>query len=290
MTGPGAGAGRTPLGSLLNLDTAQVSLGRFQLELDETWTVMHVHGGVLVALAARMAEHGRADDTMCVTGVSATFLRPVAAGPVEGVVTWLRAGRRAAQASVDLVGPDGELAVRVAVVLASLRGDDAGAVARASPAGALDVDGSIGLGPVVAESADLMPFQQQHTWRLATPGQLRQRSAEGPRRSFDSWFRLHETPRTADGHVEPLVACLAADTIGLAATESLGLWKSDRRFVLPTLSMDVQIIGCPVSSWLLQHAEIHHLGHGMVLGTVHLFDEDGRLVAHTSQRATVRFY
>ena len=134
MTGPGAGAGRTPLGSLLNLDTAQVSLGRFQLELDETWTVMHVHGGVLVALAARMAEHGRADDTMCVTGVSATFLRPVAAGPVVGVVTWLRAGRRAAQASVDLVGPDGELAVRVAVVLASLRGDDAGAVQESFPA------------------------------------------------------------------------------------------------------------------------------------------------------------
>ncbi len=59
--------------------------------------------------------------------------------------------------------------------------------------------------------------------------------------------------------------------------------------VLHTLSMDVQITAAPVSPWLLQLAEVHRLADGFVLGTVHLFDEEDRLVAFSSQRATVRF-
>ena len=275
---------------MLDIDAAdEVAPGRFRVVVDEAWTVVHVHGGVLAALAARMAERGCPGEDMFVTGVAATFLRPVPAGLVDGAVTWLRSGRAAAQASVDLAGPDGELAVRVNVVLASRGRNSAEAITRARPVDELDVDGSEALGPIVAESADTMPFQRQHTWLRATPAGLDQGSEGDHRRSYDSWFRLHETPRTTGGLIDPLLSCLAADAIGLAATEALGLWNGERRFVLPTLSMDVQITGTPSSPWLLQHAEIHHLADGLVLGTVHLFDEADQLVAFASQRATVRF-
>ncbi len=87
-----------------------------------------------------------------------------------------------------------------------------------------------------------------------------------------------------------MISCLAADAIGLAATEALGLWDSDQTLVLPTLSMDLQITGAPATPWLLQHAEIHHLADGLVLGTVHLYDETDALVGFAAQRAAVRFF
>lgn len=284
-------AATTALGRILDLEGAEVSAGRYRVEVDEAWTVVHVHGGVVAAIAARMVEHARPREAMRVTGVSALYLRPLAAGPVDGVVSWLRVGRGAAQASVDLSGPDGELAVRVTVVLASAREDGMVAPATPRPQGALDVAGSLtALGPVAPPSAATLPFQRQHSWVRATPGDPTDGRSKPASRNYDTWFRLHETPRTAAGAVEPLISCLAADAIGIAATEALGLWDSERTLVLPTLSMDLQILRTPSTPWLLQHAEIHHLADGLVLGTVHLFDEADRLVGFASQRAAVRFF
>ena len=252
---------------------------------------MHIHGGVLGALAARMAEHSRPSEAMRVTGVNATYFRPLAAGPVDGAVTWLRAGRAAAQAAVDLTGPDGELAVRLTVVLAAPRDDGIETPSRPRPIGALGVEESAAtLPPLVAESQEQLPFQQQHTWLRASPEAAGDGGTAGSSRSYDSWFCLHETPRTTTGAVDPLISCLAADAIGLAATEALGLWDSDQTLVLPTLSMDLQITGAPATPWLLQHAEIHHLADGLVLGTVHLYDETDALVGFAAQRAAVRFF
>lgn len=294
--------GASTLGRLLDLDASETSPGRYRVAVDEAWTVVHLHGGVLAALAARMAEHSRPDEAMRVTGMHALYLRPLAAGTVVGVVSWLRTGRGAAQASVDLAGPDGALAVRVAVVLAAPRAGDVGIPSRPPPSGASDVAASTtSLGPVLPPTADTLPFQRQHDWLRATPQISGAEAppeegppAEGPpvaaRRTFDTWFRLHETPVAADGGIEPLVPCLAADAIGPAATEALGLWGDERVLVLPTLSMDLQILAGPSSPWLLQHAEIHHLAGGLVLGTVHLYDEDDELVAVSSQRAAVRFF
>ena len=284
-------ADTTPLGHLLDLETAEVAPGRYRVAVDEAWTVVHVHGGVVAAIAARMAEHARPREAMRVTGVSALYLRPLTAGPVDGVVSWLRVGRGAAQASVDLSGPDGELAVRVTVVLASAREDGIVAPATPRPQGALDVAGSLtALGPVAPASTATLPFQRQHAWVRATPGDPRDGRSNTGSRTYDTWFRLHETPRTSAGAVEPLISCLAADAIGIAATETLGLWDSERTLVLPTLSMDLQILETPSTPWLLQHAEIHHLADGLVLGTVRLFDEADQLVGFASQRAAVRFF
>lgn len=115
------------------------SAGRYRVVIDEAWTVVYVHGGVVAAVAARMAEHAGPDEPMRVTGVGALYLRPLAAGPIDGVVSRLRVGRGAAQASVDLSGPDGELAVRVTVVLASPRNDGVEAPSMPRPQDALDV-------------------------------------------------------------------------------------------------------------------------------------------------------
>lgn len=284
-------AGTTALGRLLDIDAAEVAAGRYRVVVDETWTVVHIHGGVVAAIAARMAEHSRPSDSQRVTSVSALYLRPLSAGPVDGVVSWLRVGRGAAQASVDLSGPDGDLAVRVTVVLASPRHDGIAAPSTPRPRGALDVSGSMmALGPVAPPSAATLPFQRQHAWVRATPGDSGERGPNETSRTYDTWFRLHETPRTPTGGVEPLISCLAADAIGIAATEALDLWDSERTLVLPTLSMDLQIFSAPSSPWLLQHAEIHHLTDGLVLGTVHLFDEADELIGFASQRAAVRFF
>lgn len=273
------------LGSLLDVAPASTGPGRFRVTVDEAWTVVKVHGGVLAALAARFAEVCRPDPALRVTSVHATYLRAVDAGLVTGTVTWLRAGRSAAQATVDLCGPDGELAVQVSVVLAVPCPSETAEVIATRPIEPLDVTASTwALGPVAPEALQL-PFHRQHAWMRAVPVSERDGA-----RTFASWFALHDTPRNGDGEIEPLVSLLAADAIGLAATESLGLWDSDRTLVLPTLAMDVQIFGSPTTPWLLQHAEIHHLADGLVFGTVKLFDEADRLVACSSQRAAVRFF
>ena len=179
---PPPGDARTPLGRLLDLDGSQTSPGHYQVGVDDAWTVVHIHGGVLGALAARMAEHSRPSEAMRVTGVNATYFRPLAAGPVDGAVTWLRAGRAAAQAAVDPTGPDGELAVRLTVVLAAPRDDGIETPSRPRPIGALGVEESAAtLPPLVAESQEQLPFPQQT--RGCAPRQKRPAMAAPPVRA-----------------------------------------------------------------------------------------------------------
>lgn len=278
---------------LLDVVEDPLSPGRFTATASSDWTVVHVHGGVLMALAARMAERSRPSPSQVVTAVHALYLRPIPAGSLTGEVTWLRVGRSASQADVDLFDADGQLAVRVLVVISEPRPGSPTSTTSPRPGTALDVGAATqAVGSLIPADGSALPFHRRHTWLSAEPGHAWDAPSPvgEPGRTFDSWFRLHDTPTAASGEVDPLVLCLAADSIGPAATEALDLWASDRHLVLPTLEMDLQLFAVPASGWILQHAEIHHVADGLLAASVHLYDERDCLVGLATQRAAVRFF
>jgi hypothetical protein len=108
MSTPPVPAAPTPRSILEDLVLTPVPgcSGRYGVVVDDGWRVLHVFGGMTKALALRAAAEalGRPDLRLVTTG--ATYVAPIAAGPVGIQADVIRSGAaRRAGAGAPVVGP-----------------------------------------------------------------------------------------------------------------------------------------------------------------------------------------
>ncbi|MBA3525235.1 MAG: thioesterase family protein [Geodermatophilaceae bacterium] len=245
--------------------------GTYAIDLDPAWSVGPglLNGGYLMALGVRAAlADGPHPDPLA---VSATFLRPLAAGPATALTVPLRSGRTVASTRVSLTSAPGEPpGVDLQVTTASLCGDAPEWTDVRAPAIAAPQD-CLGMTMPGYESPGLAQVLQ-YAFDPDTSGWLRGRPGTEP--LLNLWLRF------ADGRpVDPLALVLMADACPPVsfATGRLG-WA-------PTISMQVLVRGRPAPGWCQVQARSRLVAGGFSDEEAMIWDSTGALVAQARQIA-----
>ncbi len=278
--------------------------GRWRADLPEAWKVFYAFGGATMATALRAATRALDRPDLHPVLATAVFISPVPCGPLVVDTTVLRSGRSAAQVTAALSAspaPDSGDSPEAAppapgVHLTAVFGADhetgVSFVDAEYPDDAIPVDQAEAPPPMPEDSpfADIN-YHRQTDWRPAQRGMAFRTSEDwipGPARSL-SWHRLVREPRLADGTVDPLALCMAADILSPAIFSRLGpLGPDNPPFLVLSLEITVQFVAPTTSAWLLQHTRVPVAGDGYAYSQVELWDVDRRLVALASQRGHIR--
>ncbi|MEI2817408.1 MAG: acyl-CoA thioesterase domain-containing protein [Microthrixaceae bacterium] len=220
MSTPPVPAAPTPRSILEDLVLTPVPgySGRYGVVVDDGWRVLHVFGGMTKALALRAAAEalGRPDLRLVTTG--ATYVAPIAAGPVGIQADVIRSGRRGAQVRVCLWSgpatdePRGDLLVD-AVFGAH---DDAlpGLAPVVLPADARAPDASTGRDELARSRVVDVPFHRQTDWRLAVGTYDFTAPPDDPRTV--SWFRFRNSAIGPGDAWDPAALAVPGDILGPA--------------------------------------------------------------------------
>jgi acyl-CoA thioesterase len=270
--------------------------GRFLGEIPEAWRVIYAFGGVSMAVAVRAAQAAVDRPDLSLLSANALFCSPVRCEPVEVDTAVLRDGRSAAQATADLrnAGDDG-VALHVAATFGHLHETDIEFVDAAFP----DVPPPEDC-PAPPERSDDDPFptvnfHQQTDFRPASLVDPWDPDSWEPGHAaeFSSWNRLLVEPRLADGTLDPVALCVPGDMLGPAVGMKRGPAGPEfgvEPFFVLTLEIGLQVCRPWETSWILQHTRAPWAGDGYGLSVLELWDEQGRLVAHATQRARLRTF
>lgn len=246
--------------------------GRYGTTLDAEWGVGEglLNGGYLMALAARAAvTAGPHADPLA---VSATFLKPIPAGPATVTVESLRAGRTVASYRVRIVAEDGTLGVDTQVTTAALAAGepvwtDLRAPGIAAPADCLRMalPGAGATPPGLTRVLD-------YAFDPATSGFLT--GTPGPEPVLNLWLRFAD-----DRPIDPLGLVLFCDACPPVA------FAMGRFGWAPTISMQVLIRARPAPGWCQLEARSRLIGGTFSDEEVALWDSTGTLVAQGRQIA-----
>lgn len=244
--------------------------GRYAIDLDPRWSVGPglLNGGYLMAIGVRAAlADGPHPDPLA---VSATFLRPLTAGPAVAAVQPLRTGRTVASAHVTLAAPGGAPGVALQVTTAALRAEtpmwsDVSAPAIAAP------EDCYGMTMPGYDSPGLAQVLR-YAFDPPTSGWLRGRP--GPQPLLNLWLRFAD-----DRPIDPLALVLMADACPPVsfATGRFG-WA-------PTISMQVLVRAVPAPGWCQVQARSRLVAGGFSDEEAMIWDRDGTLVAQARQIA-----
>lgn len=256
--------------------------GHYRAVLPNTWDFALPSGGVLTTVALRAMRAELADDTRSPISATTTFCTPLHAGELEARVTTLRRGNVATQMRCGLSAPGGELAMDTVATFGITRpGPD---TSRAMP----DLPG-----PHEGRPFDVSfggrwdwPFfsNVEVRWARGEPWWTPDAVEREP--EISRWFRYRNTPRTADGRLDPLALVPIADTMPGALAHALG----QARFYAPSLDLTVYFTGDTEREWLLLVARLKRAFRGYAAAEVEIWDEDGQLVAQASQTMIIRGY
>lgn len=274
--------------------------GRWRAHLPEAWKVFYAFGGATMATAVRAATRALDRPDLHPVLATAVFIAPVPCGPLVVDTAVLRSGRSAAQVTAALSaapGPGSEVEpagpdLHLTAVFGAHHETGVAFVDVEYPADAIPVDQAEAPPPMPEDSpfADIN-YHRQTEWLPAQRGMAFRTSDDwipGPARSL-SWHRLVSEPRLADGTVDPLALCLAADILSPAIFSRLGpLGPDNPPFLVLSLEISVQFVAPTTSAWLLQHTRVPVAGDGFAYSQVELWDLDRRLVALASQRGHIR--
>jgi acyl-CoA thioesterase len=101
------------------------------------------------------------------------------------------------------------------------------------------------------------------------------------------WIRYRDTPRLADGTLDPLSYLPVVDVIPGAVGQRLG--PGARPYVAPSLDLTVHFLDVTDDEWMLQVMQMRRAVHGYGSGEMQLWSRDGRLLAHASQTMLFRY-
>ena len=98
-----------------------------------------------------------------------------------------------------------------------------------------------------------------------------------------SWYHFEQTPRLADGRIDPLALVTLCDTMPGAVGERVGGIKET--WVGPSADLTVHLLGDARSEWLLGHNRARFAGDGYASVELALWDPDPAigLVAYATQ-------
>lgn len=266
-------------------DTAveRVGEGRYRASIDDSWNVMALpQGGVIAAfgLRAAVAEAQQAPDALrtCTT----VFAGPVAAGELDIDVTVLRSGRSATQvlSTVRNAGAASG-ATTLAVFGGSRRGPEFVDVTPpvVGPPSDYASYGDLPLPPGVDE------MEPRPIWlRIDGKPAIGHRpwdDYEPTTSEVATWVRFTDPPRDAEGALDPLSLVALVDRMPNAVAERQG--QRTEQWFAPSVDLTVHLFHPVTSEWLLAHERARWAGDGWASAESTLWDEHGTLVAYATQ-------
>jgi acyl-CoA thioesterase len=258
--------------------------GRMRATLSNAWNVMYVFGGTTMALGVSAARAALSQPDFNLLSTTCTFLSPVQAGAIELDTRTLRKGKGSEQIAVDLFeGANQSPSLHLVASFGPRREADLVHVdvpfpTRIKPS---DIPEHI---PRPGSSMLMIPYYHSVETRVVP------RADEQPRAPSDSrwlgWFRFKNTPRTAEGELDPLAYVAACDMIAPALRELRG--KRAAPMLVVSLEITLHFFARTRGEWILQDARIYQAGDGYVSGIINLWDEQERLLGYALQRAVLR--
>jgi acyl-CoA thioesterase len=267
--------------------------GRYHAHLPKTWSAPTVPwGGISLAATAR-AMQDAVPGHMPLRSVSCVFVSPVEAGDVEIEVTLLRTGRTIAQvlATARTPGRDAGLTA-VGVFGATRPGFEFTDVAPPEfpPTDALpsfrdplpediefEFDGDPF--PLWVNHLEGKPVAGHPPWEHYVP--------TGSERM--TYQRFDETPRLADGTIDPLALVAVCDMMPGAVAERMGL-PLEHDWYGPSADITVHVVGTARSDWLLARNRARRAADGYASLEVELWDPATGLVAYGTQTMIFTFF
>jgi acyl-CoA thioesterase len=262
-------------GSVFDRDTAveAVGDGRFIGHVSPRWSGLAGNplGGYVLTIALRALRRTVPLPDPLV--VSAFFLEPVGAGPVELRTTVLRAGRRTATGEVSL-SQGGRESIRATVTFADVDAFSGPTRQLADPPALPPPDQSVDL-YADAPPPPSLTVAEQLAFRVArAPGWRSGTLSDDPGAEF--WIRL------VDGeHDDPLILPFLVDAAPPAVLE-LGAAGTT------TLQLTVYVHRRPTPGWLACRARTRFLTNGLHEEDFEVWDGAGNLVAQSRQLALFR--
>ena len=254
--------------------------------ITDAWGLYFAQGGVVMAAALRAMDVVLDRPDLSLASASATFVRPVACGPVETSVDVLRSGRRGAQVHGllrDQTAPEGAVSVSVSAVFTdpAMAGPSQSPVPPRTelaiappPDAAMAVDNQFPLGFLdntawhVAVGPDVSPFSTDPVPRMAL------------------WFRFNDPPAPDDVAWNPALLPIPGDALRSAL--SVALEDGGRAVGSVSLQIDLQVLAPIVGTWIGIDTMCTHVGNGLARGVLHLWSETGVHVATVTQTAMLR--
>ncbi|MCU1351882.1 MAG: Acyl-CoA thioesterase-like protein [Acidimicrobiales bacterium] len=258
--------------------------GRYHALLTEDWcTGLVPQGGIVaaVALRAMQAELGTPEHRL--RSATTVFAASVFEGEVEIDITVLRRGRSMSQVQATLrnVGqPAGHATTAVfgtsrpgfeftETVLPVVPGPDACPSFRDPPPEDWPID-----------ERDRFRFWEQIEGRPAV-GHAPWDDWEPTDSERVFWYRFEDTPRTADGGIDPLALVTLCDLMPGAVSERMGPRRKE--WFGPSADLTVHLLGSATSDWLLAANRARHAGDGYATVECDLWDPATGLVAYATQ-------
>jgi acyl-CoA thioesterase len=254
--------------------------GRYRARVLPDWRLIAPSGGIVSALALRAAaaesELDRPVTYYC------HYLNPAEEGDADLTVTSLRRSRRAESLRVD-VDQDGRGLVE-ALVWTAAAGEGIDHHTAEMPAAGAPTDHA----PIESYVAGWPPFE---FWRnleyrpLLLPGQ---ELFTAGRAALRTWLRFKPTATFPDPAVAAARLVILADTFIYPASQMAHPnWRSSYWAVSLDLAVTIHDPGSD-AEWLLVDAETPAASGGVMGGWVHIWSEDGRLLASSVQQMLQR--
>lgn len=260
---------------------------RFTAHIPDSWNILYAFGGVTMATAVRAAREALSQPSFDLLSATATFLSPVKAGPASIDVRTLRSGKGSEQMAVDLRGEGSaeQSDLHVAVSFGPQRPSDTRIQDPEYPRVTRPEDTHPPAPPPDYPMLKL-PYHRSVEIKSCNDRMPWDMSWDGGKARWVGWFRFVNTPRLSDGTLDPIAYIPPCDMIGPALLQARGPKATPTMVV--SLEISVHFLQKTQSEWLLQDTQCYHAGDGYASGMVHLWDEQGVLVAHAIQRAVMR--
>ncbi len=258
--------------------------------ITDAWGLYFAQGGVVMAAALRAMEAVLGRDELTLASASATFVRPVACGPVTTEVKVLRSGRRAAQVQGtlrDATAPEGEASVVLSAVFTDpgLPGPALAPLPRPYELREVPDPGSSEPQPVDTDFP--LGFLDNTEWQVATGADQGLLGEERvPRLAV--WFRFTDPPAVNGVAWDPALIPIPGDSLGSALVVALG--GGDQPVGSVSLQIDLQVLAPITGTWIGVDSYCTHLGNGLASGALNLWSETGEHVATVTQTALLRSF
>ena len=265
----------------MRLQADEARPGRYQTVIGSEWNCPLVpHGGIVTAVAASAMRDELDHPEQRLRSVTAVFAGQVRPGPVEVDVTVLRRGRTMSQVAATICNV-GEAAGHTSV-----------AVFGASRPGFEFTDLTPPSAPPPEECRSFRDrpshWEEQIHFNFWEHVEGRAAAGHAPWEPYlptssecMTWYRIDESPRLADGVIEPLALVTLCDTMPNAGRERMGpglpVWLP------PSADLTVHLLGDARSDWLLGRNRARRAGDGYASVDVELWDRDAGLVAYGTQ-------
>ena len=267
--------------------------GRYSAHLPATWAAPNVpQGGIALATAVRAMQDGLDGVSMPLRSVSCVFAAPVEAGDVEIDVTLLRQGRSVAQSTATMRTPGRAAGLTAIAVFGARRpgfeftdldvpempDPDSLPSYRDGPPDGVEFEFDHGPFPIWTNHVEGRPVAGHAPWESYVP-------ETSERQSF---YRFDETPRDAQGLIDPLALVTLCDTMPGAIAERMGN-DHGYQWYGPSADLTVHIVGEARSEWILMRNHARRAADGYASLDVELWDPGAGLVAYGTQTMLFTF-